>query len=302
MSYNTKISRNKLALLISGCFSKGVLFSSVLVCALVGPLAAISEELTSQSPTMNRYVQVVLQLDGNTDLQTRIRACKSLPVTLGQIQSEMLFEELLELSEEPDPEPESPALFNELLNFFNRLKEPLPNYPQRLLLIIENESKAEVFRDYALQQILAHAEYRLDAEKRRRVLSEAKKLSFEQYNSTLPGTYLLGVYLMSGKEGYASSSEIAQDAYSVASDPSYLVLNRISALQICGQMLYEPALPLVREIAIDAMEDIGLRMSAIATLGNFTSDSDEALLRGIVKSSMSSRLRYAARQALEKKP
>lgn len=247
-------------------------------------------------------VRKILQLDGPVLIQERIRLCESLPSTLSVKECELLFDEVQTVSlTKLAGSRHNAVLFNDLLNFLKRVENPLADYTERLAKIAQNLAVDEVYRDYAVQHMLAYAEFRMAFNERVELLETIRELSFEQMDTTLPGTYLLGAYSISKLEGDASTTikPLVEDAFEIAQDKNALNVNRISAIQICGQAHFIPVLPLAREIALNESEDTGLRSAAIATLGNFLTQEDHVILQDLANTSISARVKYAAREALK---
>lgn len=235
--------------------------------------------------------------------QTRLDAVHALTGKLSLTEAEAIFEGIVTPKQAQGlPLPQWAALYNDVFNAFNAMPESLEDYPKRLIELISQEERAPILRDYALQHLLAHLEFKNqgEAESREKILNEVEEWVIASPETTLSGTYLLSIWQLAGKPGYPSAEEIGKTALDIAADPEALAANRISAIQICGQLGYAPALPGAREIAANAELRTGLRAAAIATIGDLGDASEEDrkfLIR--IKRWGQPRLQFAAQEALK---
>lgn len=252
---------------------------------------------------LDQRVQIVLGYGGTGDFSSRLQAVHGLSKHADMVDAEALFEGIVLPSHAQGlAAAQWAALYNEVLNLLNNLKTPLPNYTERLLELLAEDSRDGVLRDYALQHLLAYAEFHLKAdESRQELLEETAAIALAATEITLPGTYLLGIYQMAGKPGYPDAGKIAKTAIEIAMDSEAFVPNRISALQICAQLNHAPALGIARALAEDVDALIALRTSAVAAIGLLgDSEIDRKLLVRLKRWGSNSRLQHAADAALKR--
>lgn len=262
-----------------------------------------AEPVTPVSASLDPRVRIALGEDSDgADFRTRLRAINSLTESLGQRDAEVLFEGLIRpLQAQGMSSEEWAALYNDALNILNTLGEPLPDYTQRLIRLVKEEEREEVLRDYALQHLLSYIEFQVEVPDREELLESSGEVALAAVQTSLPATYLLGIYQMAGKPGYPNRDLIAEEALSIASDEDSIVLNRISSIQICAQLGYTDALPLALEMAKNQELRTGLRAASIAAVGMLGSKEHSLPLKKIKYLNTSDfRLAHAAERALQK--
>lgn len=272
-------------------------------------LLSLSILLTVATPTSkasaqshDQRVEIALGQGGNTGFRERLDAVQSLYKGLSPSGAEALYQGIIAPAQPQGlPLQKWAALYNDVFNAINAMPEPLENYPQRLIGLISEEARPTILRDYALQHLLSHTEFKLDAEAREKVLKQVEPLAFAATDTTLPATYLLGIWQLAGKPGYPTAEAIGKQALEIAADSDAFTPNRISTIQICGQLGYEPALQTAREIAADQELRAGLRAAAIATIGNLSdADQEDRKFLTSIKRWGKPRLQHAAQAALNK--
>lgn len=270
-------------------------------------LLSLSILLTVATPTSkasaqshDQRVEIALGQGGNTGFRERLDAVQSLYKGLSPSGAEALYQGIIAPAQPQGlPLQKWAALYNDVFNAINQMSEPLENYPERLIGLISEEARPAILRDYALQHLLSHTEFKLDAEAREKVLKEIEPLASAATETSLPATYLLGIWQPAGKPGYPTADAIGKQALSIAANPEAFTPNRISAIQICGQLGYKEALPLALEIAGDGNLKLALRSAAIATIGNLSKGSeDDRRFLTKLKRWGHPRLQYAAQSAL----
>ena len=259
-----------------------------------------------QAPVPDRDPRVrrIVAFEAPGSIGERLAAVRSLPARLPAADAEVLYARIIVPPVAPGmPAAEWAALYNDVLNVLGALDTPLPDYPARLQTLLAQEERDAVLRDYALQHLLAYVQFRLPPEQRSTRLAEAASVARAAAGTTLPGTYLLGIYQQAGKPGYPEKAEIARQAAALASDPEARTLNRISAIQICAQLDHTEALATAVELARDAQLPAGLRVAAIAAIGQLGSAEHRALLTQLkYQQAPDFRLQHAAERALQHLP
>lgn len=263
-------------------------------------IAAPTSKASAQSH--DQRVEIALGQGENVGFRERLDAVHALYKGLSPSGAEALYQGVIAPAQPQGlPLQKWAALYNDVFNAINQMSEPLANYPERLIGLISEEARPAILRDYALQHLLSHTEFKLDAEAREKVLKEIEPLASAATETSLPATYLLGIWQLAGKPGYPSADAIGKSALSIAADPEAFTPNRISAIQVCGQLGYKEALPVARRIAENTSLRTGLRAASIATIGNLGDASYLPLLRKIkYKGASDSRILYAADSALKK--
>lgn len=271
----------------------------------VGPQAAPSNETeagsTPEPPAPLPLRESVLRLTGRLGQGTpgsRREALKVLPRDLNQKELHAIYASILE---HPQPEAFSRRAWHAFLNdTLNALvldqKKPVADLPDRLMATVQDAARHRVIRDYALQHLLAFAEYRMESSRRMRLLDSAW-VAVSETRDSYRGTYLVALSYKADEPGWPSSDAVAAKAWQVAGAGDAHVLSRITALQVCGKLGHAEALSLAVEIAGDAQAHMTLRTSAIATIGDLGSGPERAMLASLAERSPP-RLQVAIKAAL----
>jgi len=259
-----------------------------------------SDSITT-TPAPLTVRESVLQLTaqiGDGTPQSRRAALKTLPKDLNEKELASIYASIIN---HPQPEAFSHrawhAFFNDTLNaLVLDQKQPIAELPDRLLAIVQDADRHRVIRDYALQHLLAFAEYRADETERVGLLETAwQKIAATR--DSFHGTYLLALSYQAGEPGWPTEEDVSAKAWQVASADDAHVLSRITALQVCGKLGYREALPLAVVIAGDTRAHMTLRTSAIATIGDLGTDAERTLLTTLAERSPP-RLQVAIQAAL----
>ena len=260
-----------------------------------------SPQVSGLRPHPSQTRPSVLRLTGQLgdgSPASRRDALPTLPRDLNAGELAAIYAAILEHPQPADfPRRAWHALFNDTLNALVIDQEnPVADLPERLLAIVKDADRDRVIRDYALQHLLAFAEYRAEPSGRVELL-EAAWQGIASTHDSFHGTYLLALSYQAGAPGWPAPESIAAKAWQVASAEEAHVLSRITALQVCGKLGYHPALPLARQIAADRQAHMTLRTSAIATLGDLGDDPERGLLVSLAERSPP-RLQVAIQAAL----
>ena len=177
-------------------------------------------------------------------------------------------------------------------------------FPQELifhLIAIYNDEKMDmVMRDYCIQFLgqtygkISEKKYKLAVKK---TLFDALK-----FKQNIAGAAIIAIDGLV-EEPEITRAEIAEAAYSLASDEKASHIVKVPALQIAAKHNHPEALNLARSILSQDSRTshlpVILKMSAIATIGMKGNSEDVALIEKYRKSS-DTRLRTAAKAALKK--
>ena len=245
-----------------------VLFAGMATCA--------------SAASSDQRVEIALGQGEDNGFRDRLQAVQSLYKGLSETDAELLYQGIIAPTQPQGlPHDQWAALYNDAFNAFGMLQNPLKNYPERLLKLIAQDSRPTVLRDYALQHLLSHMESKLGAEDRKKLIQKLQPLVNSAPATTLPGTYLLGIWQLADKPGYPTAEAISKSALDIAAATDAFIPNRISAIQICGQLGYKPALELSKTIAKDATLPVALRSASLATIGELADKSLIPFLRKI---------------------
>ena len=275
-----------------------------------GMTAAVDVEEEDQSaPAPNKSVvaaapragvKTLCGVIGDGSSTTRLDAAHALLTDLTASEYELILKHVLLA-----PKPEGMyyrawhAVFNDTLNALVRAQaEPIQALPGDLRGIMKDAERHVVIRDYALQHLMAYAEFRMGAGERLALLDSIWP-EVQEGGHSLPGSYLLALLHTPDVEGWPSKAETAQRAWELLQNEQTHILSRITALQTCGQLGDSRALPLALQIAADSKAHMTLRTAAIATIGNLGAANEVAYLTDL-NQQVPPRLQVAVKAALSR--
>lgn len=234
--------------------------------------------------------------DGSPD--SRRAALAALPRDLHPGELSTIYAAILEHPQPTDfPRRAWHAFFNDTLNaLVLDQQQPVAELPERLLAIVQDVDRHRVIRDYALQHLLAFAEHRAEASERVELMETAWE-GIDKTRDSYRGTYLVALSYQAGEPGWPAVESVSTKAWKVAASGDAHVLSRITALQVCGKLGYQEALPLALQIAADVQAHMTLRTSAIATIGDLGLVEDQVFLNELAERSPP-RLQVAIQAAL----
>lgn len=246
------------------------------------PLVATAEPVVDKSQADRGRVDSVTADGPNITLSERLDALYALSPKISIEQSQRLFTFLRSTKIPQGLETQHVwALKNDLLNTLREQNEPSPEYEQVLRDILNNPAQDSVMRDYALQH--ARPWYPLSANKAH-VLALLWG-SARGKDGSLPGTAMLSLFgIWQEYPSDVSPVELGALALQVAKDETSHIDARISCLQICGKIGYEPALSYAIQTAQKG-KVTQFRMSAIATIGDIGDKKQTPLLNKLAKDS-----------------
>ena len=266
----------------------------LLATGIVADAAQAGE--TNVSPeSCSQSVRVVLG-DGGRGLMERQDAVGQLDNRLSDEEYKALFQFLARKPmEDALTSDELDALKNEVVNCLKNQGRNPAELIRRLVVLHQDESQGEVWRDYCVQHLgtLYKAAEGADREATRKLLFQATELM----QSSIPGTALIALANNSGTTEMPVR-QVTDKAVTMAGDASYGEAARITALQICAKFSDMRVLLPAREIAFGKY-GAPLRVSAIAALGAMGDGSDLDQLKPLVQST-DIRLRTAAAAAVKK--
>ena len=300
----------KITLFLGLCAASGILFwlsserqGEALPIVKFEPEAAVTEPTQLQSNPVAEPRAVVKALcgiigDGSSD--ARLDAAHALPNDLNAQEYALILEHALLA-----PKPEGMyyrawhAVFNDALNALVRGQTlRIEALPSHLRAIMKNTDRDVVIKDYALQHLLAYAEFRMEPGERLALIDSIWP-AVQAGGHSLPGTYLLALLHTPSREGWPTKADTSERAWKLLQDDQTHILSQITALQTCGQLGHQPALPMALEIAADTKAHMSLRTAAIATIGNLGSSTEQTYLKDLNKK-IPKRLQVAVSAALRK--
>lgn len=248
------------------CYVSFAHLSAAMPVDRVAPAAATHTALDG-------LVGTVLNESEDVSFQSRMAAAHSLSNDLSTAEVDALLVGVVRSNRSKDlSAAQWAALFNDVLNVLGTQQILPDGYTEELLSIVEYQSSDLVLRDYALQHLLALLEQRMEEGERKVLLARLDALTETERQTSLSGTYLLGVFRQADQPGYPKKSELGKLALDLAQDTSAFMPNRITAIQVCGKLEFKDSLHFACALAQNSSEDTGLRMAAIATvadLGNY---------------------------------
>ncbi len=155
-------------------------------------------------------------------------------------------------------------------------------FPDVLLGVFQNHGQDPVLRDYAVQY-MPFVFNRANADEKT-TLTNALWQAVGETNTSIAGTALLALLQLAGGPGSATASpsatlrssgsdpvisrgQLAQTAFKLAADDHCGELARITAVQVCGRLHMEEALPVIEQLA-QSGPTMPLRIAATAALGD----------------------------------
>jgi len=190
------------------------------------------------------------------------------------------------------------VLKNNLINFIGRLTPPPADWLKELCALYHDRNQDGATRDYALQHITDYTQYEsgplaADRPAARAVLWEAVR-----EKGSLAGTALLGLNRVSKVDAEIDGERVSAVALQMATSSGTDELSRITAVQICAQRQLAGVLPTAVKLA-QTGDDITLRASAIAALGDLGGQTERKLLL-VLKNQDAPALRAAVAGALRR--
>jgi hypothetical protein len=193
------------------------------------------------------------------------------------------------------------VLKNDLLSELCRLSPPPSWLAETMAEMYRDVSQNVVIRDYAVQHLASLYEQLENAGQNDRqakdfiqdVLSEAVSES----DSSIAGTALLALDHLSEGRSEFDQDKIAGWATQLARNDAASDLTRIAAIQVCGELNVQGAIPTLTHIA-QSEQNIPLRIAAIGSLGVLGDSQAIPFLTGVVNGT-DARLKLAAQHALD---
>ena len=178
-------------------------------------------------------------------------------------------------------------LRNEMMDKLVQQAALPPGLSDLLVAIYHDPAQDVVMRDYAVQHMAPAYERVSDQEKAN--LRDTLWQATGETDTSIAGTALLalldvvGPIASSGDDAAANHARLADTAFKLAADDHCGELARITAVQVCGRMQIEQALPVLEQLAQTA-PSIPLRIAATAALGDIGGTEAVQLLQRLAES------------------
>ena len=206
---------------------------------------------------------------------------------------------------------QSDALKNDLMNMLRNLEQPPADLSEKLIQLHTDLSQDTLVRVYALQHLAAWYDqitrapllgkkpyYRLRPGREVADVREVLRAALDECHNGMAGTAILAHFYLLENHPELDAAEVAESALKLAGDERCDPVTRISAIQVCGRMGLQEALPLARDLALHG-SGLPLQAAAIATVGDLGGEGDRSLLAEIA-GTCDLRLRVACESALKR--
>lgn len=234
----------------------------------------------------------VLGLDGNGQLNTRIRALESMTGDLRPQEELALYGFLLHRCQGTLTDVQYYVLVNEILDRLVEQPEEPPELAEMLDRLWRDRTQHAVVRDYAVQHMGAFYERTA----RKEVLRQALWETLEERDGAIAGTGLLALYRIAQGSADIDPAVLNRVAADMVLNPAVGSAARATALRICGMNGATAILPAALRIA-QSSGALAERIAAIGVLGDLGGTEARKVLDELQKASNSS-LRAAARTSL----
>ena len=261
-----------------------------------------------QFPTnLQEHIRSVAGLDANKGYTYRFSALRQLGSDLSRKNIEGLYAFLHARYEDHKDEMgllEFESVRNDTLDLLLRQTQLPPDLGKNMVAIFRDHEQNKVWRDYCVQHFAPYCKAKwnngdisLD-DPDWIAVSNAFFDAVKETDSTIAGTALIGMEMLSQTHTVLSRETVGQLASTLALDDNCGEPARITALCVCGQLKKTEILPTVRFLAQTA-ETIPLQIAAIATLGDLGDSIDKEYLETLLTAG-NERLHPAAKSALER--
>jgi hypothetical protein len=242
-------------------------------------------------------VRPILNGDGTVKFSDRVHAVRAIQTKLTEQEVEAFYRYLLA------PTPQSGQdligenwLRNEIMDKLVEQPAPPRGLSDVLIAVYQDTTQDAVTRDYAVQHMAPSYE-RANAEEQARLQAALWQATTETATS-IGGTAMLALMDVAQVDSSLDRNRLAQIALESAANDRCGELARITAVQVCGRMAVQQALPVVEQLTQEA-QNMPLRIAATAALGNYgTPEASNLLAR--VAASADPRQALAAQSALRR--
>jgi HEAT repeats len=234
--------------------------------------------------------------DGGADFAKRVKAVHAIDTDLTAEETNAFYRYLqTPAKNSPDAEGEN-WLRNEMLDKLVQQTVVTNDLSQLLVALYRDTAQDDVLRDYALQH-MAPVYGRVDTNEQAS-LQAALWQAVGETDTSIGGTALLALLNVAQTDPAVDQKQLAKMASQLAGDDSCGELTRITAVQICGRLRVDQALPVVQQLAQAAPSE-PLQIAAMAALGDFGTPAAVNILERLA-ASPDPRLAQAAQSGLRR--
>ena len=150
-----------------------------------------------------------------------------------------------------------------------------PELEGALVQFVQDSSLDGCLRGYVVQHLrLVFDQPETDKEYLRDVLFNV----LEDTGTDVAGTAILSLSALSQKDMLIDKELVAEKAYEILTNESTCPTTKVSALQVCGDLHYEPALKIARNIALDEESTIACKCASVGVISQLGGATDLPLL------------------------
>jgi hypothetical protein len=245
------------------------------------------EKTTSSSenaslPAGMERIQLVMNPGHDVGFPERVAAIRALKTELTAAEVNAFSDYLRTPTRQSEQDPESENwLRNEMMDKLVEQPTAPPGLSDLLVEVYNDPAQDVVMRDYAVQH-MAPA-YKRVADQDKTNLRDALWQAAGETDTSIAGTAILAMLDITQTEPTMDQGRLADTAFKLAADDRCGELARITAVQVCGRMGVERALPIIQQLAQTA-PSIPLRISATAALGDIGGTEAVQLLQQLAQS------------------
>jgi hypothetical protein len=239
---------------------------AVLASQVQQPTPTVTAAESEPAPAMPERLRLILNSDRTTSFRERIRSLHTINRHLMIEECNALFRYLRTPANNMASRNAENWLRNDIMDLLAEQPALPLGYPDVLIAIYNDPSQDAVMRDYALQHIpLVYDRANTDEKVG---LTNVLWQAVGETDSSIAGTSLLTLLQLTSANPPVDQNQVADAALKLAADGHTGELSRITAVQVCGRIQVEQALPVVEQMAQDG-PTIPLRISATAALGDY---------------------------------
>lgn len=264
--------------------------SNTAVSVLPSKEASAPEYKPYEGPVLSKQIMGIIGAEEGFTHSARVDAAHRLSKRLKRSEIEALYRFLFSA---PSQHPDLPLDFlndlkNEVLGSLLSQAEVPQDLGVQLVAMYQDHGLDTMWRDFCVQHFAVYYEKKkgllegntqddADIVELRKSYSDA----FEEYDSSIAGTALLGIERLTRAYDEFDKVEISRKALDIAANKKAHIRSRISAIQVAGRMGNQDVLPLAKEI-VNTPSSLPFQLSAIATIGFVGSRDDIQFLDNLI--------------------
>lgn len=261
------------------------------------PEKTISFSGNASVPAGMERIHLAVNSDHNTGFPERVAVVHALRTELTAAEVSAFYGYLRTSTSKSGQDTEGEHwLRNEMMDKLVQQATMPPGLSDMLVAVYHDPAQDVVMRDYSVQHMAPAYEKVSDQEKSN--LRDALWQAAGETDTSIAGTAILAMLDIAQTEPTMDRGRLADTAFKLAADDRCGELARITAVQVCGRMGVEQALPIVEQLAQTA-QSIPLRIAATAALGDIGGTEAVQILQRLAESS-EPRQALAAQSALHR--